>query len=214
MASLDPEKALSDFKVGLVTFAALSFLVLGITFAGGEKGMLFKEVSQLKAHMVDVSGLKTGAPVTMGGLTIGRVTDISFMDTSDGTRVEVVMQMRSDLRRRIKTDSLPSVRTQGMMGDRYVDISLGTPAAKILPDGEILIGSSVSQFDETLTQANIVLKEVEKLLNAINHKEGSAGQFLYDQRFYNSLTSTTEDLQSLIQDFKAHPKKYVKLSIF
>jgi phospholipid/cholesterol/gamma-HCH transport system substrate-binding protein len=214
MASIDPEKALSDFKVGIVTFLAITCLIAGIIFAGGDNGLIFSEICQLRAHMIDVSGLKPGAPVSMGGLTIGKVTDIAFSDDPSGTRVAVTMKMRSDFRKRVKKDSVPSVRTQGMMGDRYIDVSLGTAASPILPEGEILTGSSVSQFDETLTQANVVMKEIEKLLNALNKQQGSAGQFLYDQRFYNSLTTTTEDLQELIKDFKEHPKKYVKLSLF
>lgn len=214
MSHLDPEKALSDFKVGLVTFLAIAFLIAGITFAGGEKSLLFKQACLLKAHLVDVSGLKVGAPVTMGGLTIGKVSSIEFVDNSEGTRVEVTMNLRADIRPRIKTDSVPSLRTQGMMGDRYIDIALGTPEADALAEGGILKGNSVSQFDETLNQANIVLKEIEKLLAAVNKQQGTVGQFFYDQTFYNSLTNTTEELNGLIKDFKEHPKKYVKLSLF
>jgi phospholipid/cholesterol/gamma-HCH transport system substrate-binding protein len=214
MSTQQSDKTLSDFKVGIITFLAFILLIGGIVSAGGEKGLFFKKSCTLKAHLIDVSGLKVGAPVTMGGLTIGKVTDIAFIDSTVGTRVEVSLQLRTDLRQRVKTDSVPSVRTQGMMGDRYIDVSLGTPAAKTLPDGEILIGSSVSQFDETLNQANIVLKEAEKLLTAVNNQKGTIGQMFYDQKFYNSLTATTEELEGLIKDFKEHPKKYIKLSIF
>jgi phospholipid/cholesterol/gamma-HCH transport system substrate-binding protein len=189
-------------------------LIAGITFAGGEKSLLFKHVSHLTAHLSDVSGLKQGAPVTMGGLTVGKVSSIAFADQKDGTLMAVTMDLRSDIRPRIKTDSVPSLRTQGMMGDRYIDISLGSHEALPLDEGGILRGAAVSQFDETLNQTAMVLKEVEKLLKAVNSQEGTVGKFFYDRRLYDNLTDTTGELNALIKDFKERPRRYVKLSIF
>ncbi len=214
MSTLHLQRTVSDFKVGLVTFIALFFLILGITFAGADKNLLFRQATTLQAELIDVGGLKVGAPVTIGGLTIGKVTDISFISTAKGTRINVTMQVRADIRSLIKTDSVPSVRTQGMMGDRYIDISMGTEEAAVLATGKPLIGASAAEFDETLKQTNVVLKEVEKLLKAVNEKQGTVGQFVYDSKFYNSLSETTEALKSLLKDFQANPKKYVKLSLF
>ena len=101
------EQTLSDFRVGLITFIALIGLILGITFAGGDKGLLFKKTSAVKAHLANVGGLKKGSSVTMSGMTIGRVTDITFIGQSQKSQIEVTTEVRSDLRTRIKVDSIP-----------------------------------------------------------------------------------------------------------
>lgn len=214
MAGYDQEKAWSDFRVGLITFAAFSLLVLGVTFAGGDKGLLFKKTSVVRAWLADVGGLKRGSSVTMGGMTVGKVTDITLGHGSKRSQIEVTMEIRSDVRARIKTDSLPSVRTQGMLGDRYIDISMGNGKSGVLPEKRPLVGKAASDFDTTLRQASDVLNETQQLLNAINEKQGTVGQFFYDERFYDRLLEITSELNELIKDFKKNPKRYVKLSIF
>lgn len=187
MGSYTPEKAWSDFRVGLFTLAGLSVLILGVTFAGGDKGLLFQKISTVKALLFDVGGLKKGSSVTMGGMVVGRVTGIAFKDGQKGNLIEVTMEIRSSLRERIKTDSIPAVRTQGMLGDRYIDLSMGTETAGPLPEGGILKGGAASDFDATLRQASEVMVETKTVLNSVD---------------------------DLIRDFKKNPRRYVKFSLF
>ena len=194
MGKLDDEKAWSDFRVGLITFIALFFLVLGVTFAGGDKGLLFKKTSVVTARLNNVGGLKKGSSVTMSGMTVGRVTNVQFADHSVENQIEVTMEIRSDIRDRIKTDSIPSVRTQGMLGDRYIDISVGTDSSSMLPEGKSLAGKSTTDFDETLREAVGVLQETQKLLNAVNEEKGTMGKLVYDEEFYKHLTAMTNEM--------------------
>ena len=223
MSQYDQAQVWSDFRVGIITFIGIVLLVLGITFAGGDKGLLFKKTSVIKARLADVGGLKKGGSVTMNGMMIGKVTNIVFTDGAndkeavqgqDKNQIEVTMEIRSDLRNRIKTDSVPSVRTQGMLGDRYIDLPSGSKDALPLPDGKVLIGASASDFDKTLKQAIEVMSESQKMLKAINEEQGSAGKLVYDQKFYNNLTAITDQLNDLIKDFKKHPRRYIKFSLF
>lgn len=214
MGSYDQGKAWSDLRVGLFTFAGVAFLILGVTFAGGDKGLLFQKTSRVKAWLPDVGGLKQGSSVSMGGMVVGKVTDITFKDGGKGNLIEVIMEVRSGIRQRIKTDSIPAVRTQGMLGDRYIDVSMGTETAEPLPEGEVLKGNAASDFDATLRQASEVLSETEKVLNAVNEKEGTVGQLFHDQALYDRLVELTSQLNELVKDFKKHPRKYVKFSLF
>lgn len=214
MSRYDQEKVWSDFRVGLITFAGLFLLIFGVVFAGGDKGLLFRSTSIVKARLADVGGLKRGSSVTMGGMTVGRVTHISFVDGEKGNQVEVAMEVRSDIRSRIKADSVPAIRTQGMLGDRYVDISMGSDGAEELPKASALVGGSAGDFDKTLRETTEVLNEAEKLLTAINDQRGTAGRFVYDEELYNTLTEITNELRDLIKDFKKHPRKYIKFSLF
>ncbi|MBI4387922.1 MAG: MCE family protein, partial [Candidatus Omnitrophica bacterium] len=149
----------SDLRVGIITFAALVLLILGVVLAGGDKGLLFQKKSYVHALMTNVGGLKKGSSVTMSGMTVGKVTEIAFANGSEGSQIQVTMQVRADVLQKIKTDSVPSVRTQGMLGDRYVDISMGSNQAQALPADGILNGKSATDFDETLHQALGVLQE-------------------------------------------------------
>ena len=86
----------------------------------------------------------------------------------------------------------------------------GTPPI-LTPDGWLFLYHGVS---EALHEANQTLTETTKVLGAINRKEGSVGQFLYDKRFYSQLTDIEAELQELLKDFKKQPRKYIKFSVF
>jgi len=208
------DKALSDFRVGVITFIGLALLVTSIILAGGSKGLLFKKTVRLNALLIDVNGLKTGSPVAMGGMSIGMVKKIAFAQDPASNQIEVEMEIRLDVRTKIKSDSLPSIRTMGMLGDRYVDISIGSLNAPPLEEGRPLVGKETSDFDKTLQKTSAVLGETERLLRAINQKEGSLGQFFYDQRFYERMIEISDETKMLIDDFKQHPRKYIKFSLF
>jgi phospholipid/cholesterol/gamma-HCH transport system substrate-binding protein len=218
--TFDKTKMTSDLRVGLIAFTAIACLIAGITFAGGDKGLFLKKTSMVKARLTDVGGLKKGSSVTMNGMVVGRVTEIAFVnhgeknETGSNHKVEVTMEIRSDLRNRIKSDSIPTVRTQGMLGDRYIDIPLGFDETETLPEGKILIGAGAGDFDKALNEALRVLTETEKLLSAVNKQEGTVGQLLYDEEFYTHLLDITNELNELLRDFKKNPRRYIKFSVF
>ena len=209
----EKERIMSDFRVGIVTFISIILLVVGITFAGGDKGLLFQKTLTVKALLYDVGGLKRGSTVTMGGMNVGKVTKVSFVQEKESSLIEVTMEVRSDIGGRIKSDSVPSVRTQGMLGDRYIEISMGTPDSPPLPYGQALKGRESSDFDGTIREARNTLEETTKMLTAINTKQGTMGQLVYDTEFYKKLLNIMTAVNEVVDDFKKHPRKYVKLSI-
>ena len=208
------DKFFSDMRVGIVSFFSLILLITGVLFAGGDKGVLFQQTIPLRARINDVSGLKKGSTVTMGGMNIGKVTNVSLLPGEQESLIEVFMQIRSDVRSRVKSDSKPSIRTQGMLGDRYIEITPGSKEAAELVEGQPLIGSCTSNFDDTLSQARATLGESTKMLEAINKQQGTLGQFVYDQEFYKKLNEITSETNDLIKDFKKNPRRYIKFSIF
>jgi phospholipid/cholesterol/gamma-HCH transport system substrate-binding protein len=79
----------------------------------------------------------------MGGLEVGRVTGISFAPDLGDKRIVVVMEMGEKFKERVRADSIARVTGRGVLGDKAVDISLGTPtAALVAPGGELVTGTS------------------------------------------------------------------------
>ncbi len=103
----------------LLGFAALFFLVTQITsrdFAWGDAGY------RVTAKFDNVGGLKPGAPVSMGGVTIGRVEGIDF----DSTDYRAVATLRIESRfDRIPEDSDAAINTAGLLGGQYVGVTPG-----------------------------------------------------------------------------------------
>ena len=88
-------------------------------------------------------------------------------------------------------------------------------ADKTLANTETLTGN-LAQIDIASTMAGIdaTLRNCQELTAKLNSTEGTVGKFLNDPAMYNNLNATMRDADSLMIDFKAHPKRYIHFSVF
>lgn len=103
----------------LLGFAALFFLVTQIS----SRAMPWRDAGyEVSAKFENIGGLKVGAPVSMGGVTVGRVASIDF-DSADYRAVATLrIESRFD---RIPDDSDAAINTAGLLGGQYVGITPG-----------------------------------------------------------------------------------------
>lgn len=73
---------------------------------------------------------------------------------------------------------------------------------------------SESNLTETINNLNTTLAEADKFMYQINTGQGSLGKFIYNDSLYNNLASATDDLDKLLIDINANPKRYVHFSLF
>ena len=133
---------------GILALAMLAFKVGNLATAD------VRDAYTIKARFDNIGGLKVKSPVTMAGVRIGRVTDISF----DNGRYQAVVTMSVDGRyKKIPSDTSAAILTSGLLGEQYVGLEPGG-AEDYLKDGDSL----------SLTQSALVL---EKMI----------GQFLFSQ---------------------------------
>jgi phospholipid/cholesterol/gamma-HCH transport system substrate-binding protein len=71
-----------------------------------------------------------------------------------------------------------------------------------------------AQFAETITQARDVLQHTSEVMEKINNSQGSMGMLVNDPKLYASLDSSAQSLDALLKDMKAHPSRYVQVSVF
>lgn len=73
---------------------------------------------------------------------------------------------------------------------------------------------AAANFAETIRKADEVLAQSQEMLTKINQGQGSLGKMVNDQQLYDNLTATSHDLDELMKDLKANPKRYVHFSVF
>jgi phospholipid/cholesterol/gamma-HCH transport system substrate-binding protein len=135
-----------EFVVGLFLIAGfLAFVYISVQL--GEVPFLsMRNYYQVSARFNDISGLKEGAAVELAGVNIGRVQKISL--TND--RARVTMQIREGVE--ITDDAIASIRTQGIIGDKYVRIIPGGSENLLKPGAEIFETESAVDIEELISK--------------------------------------------------------------
>jgi outer membrane protein OmpA-like peptidoglycan-associated protein len=144
------------FRVGVLVVMALVFLSVGV-FLIGNKDFLFSSTYRLKAEFQNVAGLNNGAAVRIGGIHQGTVKEIDLPSQPDG-KVTVVMNLKSGTRNIIKKDSRASIKTEGLLGDKYVEITFGSQKAEAVGDDATIASEAQKDVSE---QAQVIADQAE-----------------------------------------------------
>jgi phospholipid/cholesterol/gamma-HCH transport system substrate-binding protein len=115
-----------ELKVGLFVILGLFLSMLGVFLIGSTKQLWEAKVGYETAFH-DVAGLKPGAPVRMGGLDVGTVTRVGHDHDLTDTRIFVKMSISKTEAARIRTDTVARVANKGLLGDKMVELSVGSP---------------------------------------------------------------------------------------
>ncbi|MFZ5441713.1 MAG: MlaD family protein [Myxococcota bacterium] len=125
------------------------FIALGLALAGvvifviGKERRLFEEKNVYVGAFENVDGLALDSPVRLGGLQVGKVSKISFAPDLGDKRIIVAMEISNRFNERIRADSVARVTGRGVLGDKAIDISLGSPDKPVVPNGgELQTGTS------------------------------------------------------------------------
>src|SRR5262249_14065277 len=116
-------------------------------FLIGNKDFLFSSTYRLKAEFQNVAGLNNGAAVRIGGIHQGTVREIDLPSQPD-KKVTVVMNIKSEASKVIKKDSRASIKTEGVLGDKYVEISFGSLKAEPIEENGTIASETQRDMSE------------------------------------------------------------------
>ncbi|TQF16284.1 MCE family protein [Myxococcus llanfairpwllgwyngyllgogerychwyrndrobwllllantysiliogogogochensis] len=149
------EKRLA-LRAGL--FVAIGLAVAGVVvFFIGQESRLFQRQHTYRTYFANVQGLSDQSPVWLGGLEVGKVTGIYFSEDPNDPKLEVRLQVASKYGDRVKQDSLAQLTSMGVLGDKAVDISLGSPASPPVEPGGVLASSTSGDLTNLLKSASEVM---------------------------------------------------------
>lgn len=128
----------------LIGFACISYLTIKL----GKMDIMDDDTYTLSAKFQSVSGLKTGAQVEMAGVQIGKVESISL--DKERMVADVKLKIRKDLE--LTDDVIASVKTSGLIGDKYIKISQGGSEDILEDKGEITETESALDIEDLISK--------------------------------------------------------------
>ncbi|MFY0562926.1 MlaD family protein [Archangium lansingense] len=159
------EKRLA-LRVG--TFVAVVLALAGlIVFLIGEESRMFEKEVMFRTYFENVEGLSDDSPVWLGGLEVGRVSGVDFPSKPGDKRLEVKLRMSAQHAQRVRQDSVARLSSLGVLGDKAVDITVGSPDQAQVPPGGEIPSSSGADMSSLMKNAAQVMEDSVAVSRAV-----------------------------------------------
>jgi phospholipid/cholesterol/gamma-HCH transport system substrate-binding protein len=206
-----------QFRLGLFVIAGLALLATGIFLIGTQES-LFTSTYTVNTEFKNVGGLNDGGEVRVGGIPEGTVKNIHLPQRPD-EKVVVVMELKKQTQRILKQDSVAAIRSEGLLGDKFVEISFGSDNAQPLKNGDTIPSQPPLDISDLMDKTNHILDTTQDALHGIdttsnnlasittkiNSGQGTIGALINDRSIYreakNATSSLDDDMEALKHNF-------------
>lgn len=189
-------------RLGLFVLAGTTVLVIGLYLLGSKRD-LFRRTIRVEAVFQQVGGLRPGNNVRYMGINVGTVERIELLND---TAVRVLLSIRAADSEHIRTDAVATVGTDGLMGNRLVNLSPGDGSGEPIHEGVRLPSSVPLDTDMMLrtldrTNANlaVITDEVRVLAGKLN-QPGNAVDLLTDTVLASDLSAALVELRAAAEN--------------
>lgn len=226
-----------SYDVLLGSFVAVGIVVLvAVVFLIGRERRLFDTTVAIEAHFPNVAGLAVGADVMLAGVVVGHVSAIRFPilkpDMPGLLRdVTVVMEVSKRDMAWIREDSIARIDSKGLLGDKLINIVIGSPELPQMQAGGMLKSTPPVDFNKALQQAQEILenvaetvadakdifkgfaaeggdvalassaKSIQRMLKEIEKGSGVVHQLIYDKEAGNDAKASFKSIKQALAKF-------------
>lgn len=177
----------SEAKVGL--FILIAMLILGyMTMQVGQRGVGIKKGYNVDVVFDNVSGLNKYSAVQIAGVEVGRVEDILLKDGKALVRLRIIPTVT------LEKDVIASIKTRGVLGDKYIEITPGTRGMAAMEPGE--------QIRNVERQADIdrLINQIGAIADDIKTVSGTLSNVLGGKAGEESISGILENMQLLTRN--------------
>lgn len=203
--------------VGFFIFLGLAIFVLGIFTLGGQKKTFVRSFT-VDVIFNDIQGLKAGNNIWFSGVKIGTIRKIQFFGTS---QVQVFLNIEEEAHKYIHKDATASITSDGLIGNKIIVITGGSPKQPFVEDGDRLKASNILSTDDIMKTFQVnnknlvdVTSDFKVLSKALVEGKGTAGALLTDQQIaenfkaiVGNLKTTTESANKMANELNKFSRK-------
>ncbi len=183
------------FVIGLIVAAVLLLIV-------GKNSPVINKFIDLKIFVQDIEGLAENNFVAISGKKVGTVQAMTIKERNDTIGVEVLMSVRAEFQRVITKDSKAKIKPLGVLGDKYVDITLGS--GEYVSDGDFLLVEKDLGLADITTEGVKLIRNLNEVLEKVNRGEGTLGKLITSSELVDKLTRTAENLERVSESLASN----------
>lgn len=195
----------TELRVGLFVLVSLFLIAVGIFYVTGAG--FFGPKYQLKTYFPEVAGISNGAPVRLDGVDIGNVLSVRMSPQAankpvdKGHNIEVTLRLDKRYQRYVLTDSTATLVTEGLLGNRYVNISRGLTGAPLQENQEVP-GTAEKSLADVMASMQGLTADFQTMIVDLRDGKGTLGKLLTDDAAYNNLNSVLEKSNAMVGDIQ------------
>ncbi len=204
-----PRERHNVLRVGALVMAAVAMLALGI-FLIGEKNNLFSRKNHYFARFQTVSGVAEGSYVQLNGVRVGRVQRIVLPEDPKESLIRVELTVDRRYAGRLRGDSTASIKTLGLLGDKYLEISSGSLEQPVIADRSEIPAAKPTSMDALVASGEDVMANVtaisaslKVILSRLEKGKGLLGELVSDtdtgEKVSERLLKTLESVQRVAE---------------
>lgn len=194
----------SELRVGIMASVALAILGFTVFLLAGSTGF-FKSTANVYTYFDDSAAIAVAAPVTLNGITVGKVTKVALSGSNQpGRIIKVTMQIEEKYLGAIPIDSQAVITAGNLLGTKYINIRKGRSAQTIAKNGEVpskdltTIDDFVQQGNTALTALQGIVTKVDGIVSQVEAGKGTIGMLLVDDTIAKKMTSIVVEAEKLV----------------
>lgn len=164
-----------QLRIGALVLVGI-LLFIGFVLSIGKRSALFEERYSLWTSFTSTEGLSVGAPVRLAGVTVGNVTRITFGRDTRDRRIAVNLAVQLRIQDRIREDSIASIGTIGLVGDKVLDITVGSHDRPALQAGAQVASVDPPDYGKLLQKGDRILDHVTRVSASLDEFFAGGGQ--------------------------------------
>ena len=175
---------------GVLLFGVGLFLI-------GDRRMLFDRSVQIYTEFANIAGLEEGGKVRVGGMDAGEVASIQ-VPANPSARFRVKLRVREDFHQLLRVDSLATIQTDGLVGNKFIQIEPGTDQAQVVPPLGTIPSREAFELSEMLQRMSDTVDLIRTTI--VDLKSGIDGALA-------SVTDTASEAQDLMNDIGSEARE-------
>lgn len=177
---------ISGLFVSILTLVAMGFILML-----GKEDSLFSRKFTLKTKLTNAQNLKEGSAVQLKGIKIGTIQSIDFENLET---IVMIFSVSNHYLPFIKSDSYISIKTQGVLGDKFLEILGGSDNSPGPKDGDYIRTEEVNGLDKILSKGEDILGVTSRVLSKFD--------ILLDGVEQDSISSLLSDIRITMKESK------------
>jgi phospholipid/cholesterol/gamma-HCH transport system substrate-binding protein len=187
------------FRVGVVVLIALAATMVGI-FMIGQRANLFRSKFPYETHFESASGLISGNNVSLNGVVVGSVIEVKLSGDPADRTVRVVYDVVRRWAPMIRKGTRASIKTRGLLGDKYIELEGGKPDEPEVPIGSEIPPAAGAGLEKFLEGSGDLLADLSAIAKSLKNILGRTEQ---GEGFLGAITSNSEESVQLGNSFNA-----------